>query len=160
MQAPAKAGQTPDLATAACVVSALTGASLSPHQAECFAKMFAALRPPGSVPGAAPAQPVTIHMPDSIGQVGAMILECYHPSGRLVSAEVQESPWRAQHEQWKARRSLLLVIKWRGRVLGTPYWSRVGLVERDGQVRAIVQDEHSVLAAKAGCPLNNWVRLS
>ena len=43
MQAPAKAGQTPDLATAACVVSALTGASLSPHQAECFAKMFAAL---------------------------------------------------------------------------------------------------------------------
>lgn len=160
VQAPAKAEQPLDPAAVACVASVLAGTAFTPHQAACFAMLFAALRPPGPAPGAAPAQPATLHMPASIGEVGAMLLGCYHPSGKLVSVEVQESPWRAQHEQWKARRSLLMVIKWRGGLLGTPYWTRVGLVERDGQVRALVQDEHSVLAAKAGCPLNNWVRLS
>ncbi len=149
---------SPDGQAVACVVGAILSGGLSPSQAVCFLKLFASLKPPAGQ--AASPEPQTVAFPASIAEVGEMIAKCYHPTGQFQAARALEHPWRAQHEQWNATDSALLDIRYRGALSGTQYAMLVGLIERDGAIRAVIQEERSAFPPSPNCALKNWVRLA
>lgn len=148
-----------DVDSGACAASAILTSTLSPAAAICFLKFFSSLSPPASA--AQPSsRPQTFRTPQSNAEVGDMILRCFHSGGRFVGVDVIESPWKSQHSQWAATRSVLMRIRWSGSVLGTPYVLVVGLVERDNQVRAVVQHDDLPLTQNRRCALNDWVTVT
>lgn len=85
------------------------------------------------------------------------ILKCYHPSARYQGAEVVESPWSKQ-DQYNATKSSLISISFAG-LTNTKYTMQVGLVERDGAVKATVVQETAKIRASSKCALENWTPL-
>ncbi len=152
-----------DVPDAICAVASIATSTLTPKQAMCFIKFFASLlgpTPAASGRATVPAQSATMRTPDSVAEVGEMVLKCYHPTGQFEAIRVVDYPWHAQQAAWKAKNSVLLVISWRGGILGGQWATEVGLVERDGQLRAIVQQERAPFPPARNCALNNWVTMT
>lgn len=92
------------------------------------------------------------------GEVGEAILKCYHPTGRFHSVDVIETPW-SRGPQYRARSSTLLRIDYSGGFTRRPYVIVVALVERDDQLKAIIQQDSAVVPANPRCSLDQWVPL-
>lgn len=152
---PAQAQRQVDVDAGVCAASAILTSTLSPTAAICFLKFFASLPPANAAQSGSHAQ--TFRTPQSNAEVGDMILRCFHSGGRFVGVDVLASPWTEQHSQWAATRSVLMRIRWSGSVLGTPYVLVVGLVERNNQIRAVIQHDDLPLTQNRRCPLNEWV---
>lgn len=90
----------------------------------------------------------------SFADMSQQILKCYHPTARFQSADMLESPWTRQ-AQYNATKSSLLEIRFAG-ISNAKYSMRVGLLEKDGQVKATVIQENTVARASAKCALENW----
>ena len=82
------------------------------------------------------------------------ILKCYHPTARFQSADVVESPWSRQ-SQYNATKSSLITIRFAG-ITNAKYEMQVGLVERDGAVKAAVLKETAKVRASSRCVLEKW----
>ena len=79
------------------------------------------------------------------------------PTARYQGAEVVESPWSKQ-DQYNATKSSLINIQFTG-ITNAKYTMQVGLVERDGNVKAAVVQETAKVRASSKCALENWVPL-
>jgi hypothetical protein len=109
-----------------------------------------AAAPPANA--AVPRQPPTISM-QSLGEVADAVIRCYHPTGRVQSVNVIQSPWD-QQQVWKGSASAVLRIQWRGAIKS--YVSAIALVERDSKVHAAVLRENSLVPASKRCALDGW----
>lgn len=68
-----------------------------------------------------------------------------------------QSPWSKQ-DQYNATKSSLINIQFTG-ITNAKYTMQVGLVERDGNVKAAVVQETAKVRASSKCALENWVPL-
>ncbi len=94
---------------------------------------------------------------NGFADMSQQILKCYHPTARYQGAEVVESPWSKQ-DQYNATKSSLINIQFTG-ITNAKYTMQVGLVERDGNVKAAVVQETAKVRASSKCALENWVPL-
>jgi hypothetical protein len=140
-----------------CLVHAALAGGLSPSQIMCFANLLLSLPAPRPDPGTTTAIP---RQPQSIAEVGEIIMNCYHPTGIFTSIQIIEVPWRAQHDQWNADHSALLFIEYRGKISGGKYAMLIGLVERQGEIRTVIVDEKKAFPPSPSCALNKWVKLT
>lgn len=144
-----------DTQAAICAASAVVTGALTPSQAVCFLRFLSSL----GKSSANTQEAVPLQRPQSLAEIGIMILKCYHPTGNFEAIELLDHPWREQHMQWNANNSALLRIRWHG-TFGNRYATVVGLVERQGQIRTILQNDGAQVPASSHCRLNDWVQMS
>lgn len=142
-----------------CVASLVLTRGLSPGQSACFRLLFTGLSHAGGSANAN-GSPQPIPRPQSIADVGVMLLKCYHPTGVFQTVQVIDYPWHAQQRQWNASDSVLLDIRWHGGFVGNQYRTVIGLVQRQGQIRAVIQGDNAAVPASNACVLNNWIQVS
>lgn len=131
-----------DLATIATLVELLINTASNP----VGERAIAAARKPRTA---------DLSTASSLGETGEAILRCYHPTGRFRSTEVAQRPW-AKAGQFDAAASMLLRIEWNGALLKTPYTMQVAVIERNGQIRTVVQDDDALVPQSPRCALNQW----
>ncbi len=98
-----------------------------------------------------------IQTPANISQLGRIALGCYHDAGNFKSIQVLEKPW-SRGDNYAAVSSVLVQINWQ-EMFGGPIRTRIGIVARNNEIRAIVQDDESRTPANRSCALNRWVKV-
>ena len=98
-----------------------------------------------------------IQTPPGITELGQIALGCYHDTGRFKSIQVLERPWR-RGGNYAAVSSVLVQVNWQ-EMFGGPISTQIGIVARNNEIRAIVQDDESRIPANRSCALNRWVKV-
>lgn len=91
----------------------------------------------------------------TLPDVGAAVLQCYHSTGRFRAAQVLQAPWQ-EARQWQATQSAVLRISYTGGFTGQPYAMDVALMEREGRVRAVVLSDNALTPPSRRCALEAW----
>lgn len=99
-----------------------------------------------------------IQMPASIAELGETVLRCYHRTGKFSSIDVVERPWR-RGKQYAATSSVLVQVNWKG-ISGRPIRTRIALVTRNNQIRAVVEENESRIPARRSCAFNRWIKIA
>jgi hypothetical protein len=105
-------------------------------------------------------QPRTVDTSQFSGfaDMSQQILKCYHPSARFQTADIVESPWARQH-QYNSTKSSLIAIHFTG-ITNAKYVMQVGLVEREGAIKATVVQETAKMRASSKCALEKWTPIN
>lgn len=91
-------------------------------------------------------------------QAARAVLDCYHPSGTFVEAQVTQTPWGGSHRH-DAERSAIVRIGWKGGVFGTPYTLYVAMLGRaPAAVRTVLLSDNAKIPASPDCKFDNWVQ--
>lgn len=98
-----------------------------------------------------------IQTPPGITEMGEIALNCYHETGKFKSIQVLERPWR-RGDNYAAVSSVLVQVNWQ-ELFGGPIRTKIGIVARNNEIRAIVQDDESRIPANRSCALNRWVKV-
>jgi hypothetical protein len=106
--------------------------------------------------GTTPTQVPNTGSVQSIGEIGEGVLHCYHPSGKFRTVDIVQYPWD-RGPQYNATHSALMRIDWNGAVLNTRYVMVVALVERDGKIHAVVQEDNATIPQNRRCGLDQWL---
>lgn len=117
------------------------------------------LPPPNQTQGSPAPPEQAVVMPQSAAEIGQLVLKCYHPTGRFKSIRLIEQPWRSGVANYRARQAVLVQINWEGKFLRTRYRLTVGVVERDGYLRAPVIEDSAVLPPSDRCAFKDWIKL-
>ena len=96
-----------------------------------------------------------IRVPPTIADFGALILSCFHHTGRFYSVDIAQRPWVRGH-QYGAEDSAVLRIRWFGRVMNKQYELLVATLSRPGAIRVIPIAHDSFFPPNQNCALNNW----
>jgi endonuclease YncB( thermonuclease family) len=95
----------------------------------------------------------------SVEDTFAIVLECFHPTGELTGYEILSKPW-VMGPRYGADSSILVAIYWRGRIVGLDeYRLEVGILERNGNMRAVLINDDATIQTNGKCSLSNWVPL-
>ncbi len=91
-------------------------------------------------------------------QAARAVLDCYHPSGTFVDAQVTQTPWGGSH-RLDADRSAIVRISWKGGVLGTPYTLYVAVLGKSpSAARTVLLSDNAKIPASPDCKFDNWVQ--
>jgi len=96
-----------------------------------------------------------VRVPPTIADFGALILSCFHHTGRFYSVDVAQRPWERGH-QYGAEDSAVLRIRWFGRVMNKQYELLVATLSRPGGIRVVPIAHNSFFPPNQNCGLNDW----
>jgi endonuclease YncB( thermonuclease family) len=96
-----------------------------------------------------------VRVPPTIADFGALILSCFHHTGRFYSVDVAQRPWEREH-QYGAEDSAILRIRWFGKVMNNQYELFVATLSRPGAIRVIPIAHNSFFPPSQNCALNDW----
>lgn len=92
----------------------------------------------------------------SLHDIGAAIVQCYHPSASYNGMQVAEVPW-SRAAEWKADGSARLNIFYVGNVFRFKHTMTVALMYRGKSIMALPLGDSNPIPQARDCELKNWV---
>ena len=130
---------------------------MTPTEIGLLFKLLELLASPPEAAATAQKTAVPVEAHRSLADTAEGVLRCYHPSGRLQTVDVVETPWSRQKD-WNGTSSAVLKMQWRGTIYS--YTSVVALVKSEDKVHGVLLSDGARVPASKQCALDGWVKVN